>query len=60
MGVRFIIVTILTKSVWWPYTQSVINMDFINKCIVVTSRVCEVYLFKVSPSLILLFYKITK
>ena len=30
-------------SVWWPYIQSVINMDFINKCILVISRVCKVY-----------------
>ena len=30
---------------WWPYIQSVINMDFINKCIIVISQVCKVYLF---------------
>ena len=30
---------------WWPYIQSVINIDFINKCIIVISPVCKVYLF---------------
>ena len=27
------------KPVWWPYIQSVINTDFINKRIIVKSRV---------------------
>ena len=39
------IVTILAKSVWWPYVQSVINTDFIETCIAVKLRVCKIYLF---------------
>jgi hypothetical protein len=34
-----------SQSVWWPYIQSVINMDFINGCTNVISWICSVYLF---------------
>ena len=33
------------QSVWWLYIQSVINMDFINKYIIVKSRVCINYIY---------------
>ena len=39
------IATIFTKSVYWQYTQSVINIDFINKCVIVIACVCKIYLF---------------
>jgi len=36
----------LQSPVWWPYIQSVINMDFINGCVNVISRtVIYLYLF---------------
>jgi hypothetical protein len=32
----------LCSPVWWPYTESVINMDFTNGSVNVISRICRV------------------